>query len=1062
MDGDFERAILCVFDQTGSVSEDIKRQAELLLGQVAQEHATAWQLCARHIETTSHAEVQFWCLQTLHSIILSRDSYSRLEASAKDAVKKVLLAKGTARGSEQLPGFIRNKIAQVIVSIASIEYPKEWPSFFQDVLGSLNESPSAIDCYCRILVSVHEDIISLEVPRSSEEAKQSMEFKDAMRDNALEQIYSSWYQILSMFKDSDRAIVANLLRAVERYVHWIDIGLVANDQFMPLLFHVLNTFDEDSEAQVAAISVLREIVSKRMDAGPKLSLIEGLGLVPIAASWSTSGVPGISNDDHELAVASSKLLVSLATEILEAWKKVENGVLSLQAVGVALDDDVISEANTSCCVAAAMMDQLFPAVVEVFKIPDDEISPIVAPFMLSFVSRIKLIAKRQGECDLSATHKSQVMAIIEAAALCSRFDDVSSVYPTEPSSSEEKVMSEEEENNVSTRRQEVFALFRNAAKLIPSEAFEFVAQKTRSSLIHHGGTMSWQDAELALSLLYQIGEGATEAAFKAATETNAPLVEIASFVIRIDESIASHRLVALALLEACARYSKVTIFQTDLVPLLASKFFGRAGLGHPSSSVPPRAAYLLCRITKSLRSQMKTIARDILRALLPHLQSIAVTPLGKTLGLVAAGASSQVGTSGAGVSTPDDRMFAFEAAGLLVGTIDTSEDEQVEWLKVLNQPLTSQLESHSNDITNVREILLLQQSIEALTRLSKGFSSKMCSGRQKLSQTLLDPLMPAMHAIHAFPLAKDLRAKFLAYVHRLVDCLGINLVPRLSAIIWALQHPSIDADDFTDILVLLNQIILKFANEIAVLQSIVPSLFSECVAKVHQFLGPSWDWSGAEAQPAMLASSPRAAQPIVKSTGAPAGSTEDLRERAVLQKQYYTFLNTISQCSVRDELISPKESSAIPDLLQGATTHIDPGVRKLCIATISNLAMHWISTLQNGTQGEVFNQADIKEFAYKKFGCDILIFSLLVKPESGGIDIRDAASISLLTEVSNQIKTLYDTAGQEYLSILYQETTTRLGWSPDIAQQFTQQIVQLQGRQLKSYLKSLFLEYRKM
>eukprot|EP00889_Picochlorum_renovo_P007589 jgi/Picre1/34619/NNA_002087.t1 len=295
------------------------------------------------------------------------------------------------------------------------------------------------------------------------------------------------------------------------------------------------------------------------------------------------------------------------------------------------------------------MDQLFPAVVEVFKIPDDEISPIVAPFMLSFVSRIKLIAKRQGECDLSATHKSQVMAIIEAAALCSRFDDVSSVYPIEPSSSEEKVMSEEEENNVSTRRQEVFALFRNAAKLIPPDAFEFVAQKTRSSLIHHGGTMSWQDAELALSLLYQIGEGATEAAFKAATETNAPLVEIASFVIRIDESIASHRLVALALLEACARYSKVAMFQTDLVPLLASKFFGRAGLGHPSSSVPPRAAYLLCRITKSLRSQMKTIARDILRALLPHLQSIAVTPLGKTLGLVAAGASSQVGTAGAGV-----------------------------------------------------------------------------------------------------------------------------------------------------------------------------------------------------------------------------------------------------------------------------------------------------------------------------------------------------------------------------------------------------------------------------
>ena len=74
-----------------------------------------------------------------------------------------------------------------------------------------------------------------------------MDFKDAMRDNALDQISLSWYQILAMFKDTNPSIVALLLNAVERYIHWIDIGLVANEKFMPLLFDVLNSSVSDAQ-----------------------------------------------------------------------------------------------------------------------------------------------------------------------------------------------------------------------------------------------------------------------------------------------------------------------------------------------------------------------------------------------------------------------------------------------------------------------------------------------------------------------------------------------------------------------------------------------------------------------------------------------------------------------------------------------------------------------------------------------------------------------------------------------------------------------------------------------
>jgi len=826
MGDDFEKAVLFVFDQTGEVSNELRNQAQSMLLNVSNS-PDAWHVCVTHLEGSQYMEVQFWCLETLRSMIQS-PVYDELERQAKEVVKRLLLSialpcagqnEQSARGLRLVaaPAFLKNKVAQVIVAIAGREYPSTWPGFFQEILTSLNQSPVAIDMFCRILLSVHEDIISLEVPRSAEEAKQSMAFKDAMREHALSDIAVSWCQILVMFKDSSPDIVVQLLNAVERYVPWIDIGLVANDSFMSLLFSVLEC--QHAEAQSAAVGVLAAIVNKRMDSGPKLSLIQSLGIVPIVASWSEAGIPGIKSDEHELAVVSSKLLTTLATEVLEAWKKVENSVLSVQAVGLAVEQDAAAEATTTCAIASGMMDQLFPSIVAGFRIPDEEICESIAPFMLSYIARVRMISKRnmaRGEHTetngMSRTLETQVLAILEAVAVNARFADDSSVYPIDPASVEEDVISQEEEGNVAARRHEMFTLFRNGAKLIPAQAYELVAKRMESCFSRSANVnLSWQDAELALSLLYQVGEGATEMTLK---PNSGPLADLARAVIAIDDSIAYHRLVALALLEGCARFAKAALHQPGLVPLLAGKFFGQAGLGHPSSSVPPRAAYLLCRVTKTLKSQMNPIARDIIRALIPHLNSIATTPLGDTVGLIAAGASSQTGASGAGISGADDRMYAFEAAGILVGAEEFEESEQVEWLKTLCQPLVLQMKDLSSQSAGAfSAISLLQQAIEALTRISKGFSPKLCASRSSVAESLTAPLEPAMKTLQAYPGSKHLRLKFLAYVHRLVECLGANMIPNLSPLLWSLQQTGNDAGDFKDVMVLLNQMVLKFSSE---------------------------------------------------------------------------------------------------------------------------------------------------------------------------------------------------------------------------------------------------------
>lgn len=56
-------------------------------------------------------------------------------------------------------------------------------------------------------------------------------------------------------------------------------------------------------------------------------------------------------EEPDLAVKYSKLLATLATEVLEAWKKVENSVLSMAAVGLAVDEEASSEAGAACTAA---------------------------------------------------------------------------------------------------------------------------------------------------------------------------------------------------------------------------------------------------------------------------------------------------------------------------------------------------------------------------------------------------------------------------------------------------------------------------------------------------------------------------------------------------------------------------------------------------------------------------------------------------------------------------------------------------------------------------------------
>lgn len=84
---------------------------------------------------------------------------------------------------------------------------------------------------------------------------------------------------------------ADVLDALQRYVNWMDVGLLVNDTWLPLLFDCVQAAAADAALRGAAADVLGEVLSKRMEAVQKLQLVQQLPVVgvmgthPYRSTW---------------------------------------------------------------------------------------------------------------------------------------------------------------------------------------------------------------------------------------------------------------------------------------------------------------------------------------------------------------------------------------------------------------------------------------------------------------------------------------------------------------------------------------------------------------------------------------------------------------------------------------------------------------------------------------------------------------------------------------------------------------------------------------------------------
>ena len=93
----------------------------------------------------------------------------------------------------------------------------------------------------------------------------------------------------------------------------------------------------------------------------------------------------------------------------------------------------------------------------------------------------------------------------------------------------------------------------------------------------------------------------------------------------------------------------------------------------------------------------------------------------------------------------------------------------------------------------------------------------------------------ALRVPQALPRNKLLRRRFISYLHRMVECLGTEVVPFLPQALTALLHDQCDAADKEDVVRVVIQLIRSFPDEMGgQLHSVLPNLVLRCATALQR------------------------------------------------------------------------------------------------------------------------------------------------------------------------------------------------------------------------------------
>lgn len=105
---------------------------------------------------------------------------------------------------------------------------------------------------------------------------------------------------------------------------------------------------------------------------------------------------GCSSSGHTRSQGLNCFILDICVEVLDAWKKVENAVVSMASVGLSVNSEASKEAEGYVATSETLICELFPAIMETLQNEDEDVRAAPLPFLLAYANKLKSTKKRRG------------------------------------------------------------------------------------------------------------------------------------------------------------------------------------------------------------------------------------------------------------------------------------------------------------------------------------------------------------------------------------------------------------------------------------------------------------------------------------------------------------------------------------------------------------------------------------------------------------------------------------------------------------------------------------------
>jgi len=763
--------------------------------------SSGWKAALQLLKTTAHNEPKFFALTTLQEALGARAGCPcQLGVEECQQVRQALGPWLSVEQLKEQPAFVRTKMAVLVGLLVKQDYPLRWPTAFQEILGLAQQGSVMIEFFLRCLDAVDEDIVSFHVDRTQEEVDRNMAVKDHVRATSdigdavsfLCQTVQAW---LSRSpgpgnQHISSELATSCLTTLGKYVGWIDINLIANEQVLTVLFQCA-TNSIDTQVSEASLGCVYELVSKGMDKLAKLQLLQSLQLQDLLAK--------VQMADVDVAQRVGQLVDAVGQELLECWDDLEPdcGTGDLLRGQYALS-------------TASMSKEILQLALACLAHPDAEVSGS----MLPYIQRLLTTLKRQILQGYRPTCEEAFSIIQHVPTL---YRTIANRLPLDFDHKFDA--NDEDDGEEEEHRKQLLKVFINITRITPELGLACVCE-TVSRLPPSLANSPWPQLEAALRLVFHFSEGCVGGAPSGSSKkqpSNNPtaLLKEGTFpalLVAIHESdIRDHKHTQILLLyyNIAIRYCKVlTESRQNLIAPILEAITGKSGLSHPSNlAFRARCCYLLLKLVKAMGGAMGPFVGTVARGI----EDLLSCP------------SLQTGLD------HTDLFHLYQALGYLLGLSTMKVQEQKEYLEII---LLRQ-------ITFIRELMQpsflqgadsgvvgdqLSHHIAAIAHISQGIKQ----ARSELIPLFVEALEVATSVLNAMPSNANVRQKTTFLLHRMITCLDKSLigflpVPLLSLVVHC------DSDDLPQVIALINDLMINFKQELFL---VVDSLFLTLVNKL--------------------------------------------------------------------------------------------------------------------------------------------------------------------------------------------------------------------------------------